>query len=73
MSKTKVLDYKGNEIDNLLAYGVRNGKGYDFVIPTHHALKQYTQENNPDVVDEEELDDLYHETLRHAALFNLDD
>lgn len=68
-----IKDYKGAEHDISLVYGVRKGNSYEFVLPSHHALKQYTQENNPDIVDEEELDDLYHETLRHATLFNVDE
>lgn len=69
----KIKDYKGEELDIILAYGVRNQGNYDFIAPSHHALKEYTQVKNPNITDTEELDDLYHETLRHAVLFNLDD
>lgn len=81
MSKAKVLDYKGNEIDNLLAYGVRKGKGYDFIIPTHHALKDYAAyllDNGGYDLDtdelsyDERLEQDYERILRQAVLFNLD-
>ena len=78
---SKVLDYKGNEINNLLAYGVRKGKGYDFVIPTHHALKDYDtyllDNSNYDfdtseLSYDEQLEQEYEHVLRQTVLFNLD-
>ena len=78
---SKVLDYKGNEIDNLLAYGVRNGNGYDFVVPTHHALKDYAAYlldnggydlGTDELSYDERLEQDYDKVLRQAVLFNLD-
>ena len=77
-------DYKGNELSNLVVFGIRrgDGKGYDLVSPKYHALKDYAKwQVDKDIWDgttaiktyDETVDDQYALVLRQATLFNVED